>query len=60
MAKKIQMRHVCRCGKPGTYRYSYQLAKWLKLHPWEGIVLCDECMRRVEEEAKGASNEECT
>lgn len=51
MAKKrVRVEYTCRCGQPGTYRYSYELSVWLKLHPWEGLVLCDACMNKIDEE----------
>jgi len=48
------MSRKCKCGKPGTYRYSYELAVWLKLAAWEGLHLCDACMKKVEKEWREA------
>ena len=54
-----KMSHQCKCGKPGTYRYSYELTRWLKLLAWEGVYLCDKCMKKTTREwgeARKASN----
>jgi transcription elongation factor Elf1 len=60
MTKHIRMVYTCvKCGQPGVYRYSYELATWLKLHSWQGVVLCNKCMEAINvawREAKGASN----
>ena len=50
--KKRPIDKKCECGKPGSYRYSYELTVFLGIHPWVGLYICDECMRKIEEEYK--------
>jgi hypothetical protein len=46
--KKAKSSRVCRCGKPGTYRYSYELSQWLGLLTHEGVFLCDDCLEEMD------------
>ncbi len=50
MSTKKRANRKCRCGKPGTYRYSYELAMWLSIQPWAGVFLCNKCMAEISQE----------
>lgn len=50
MSTKKSTSRKCRCGKPGTYRYSYELAVWLNKLPWAGVFLCNKCMVEIDQE----------
>ncbi len=47
--KRKKAKTDCReCGEKGTYYYSRALAKFLGLGMWEGVYLCNKCLKELE------------